>query len=100
MAGADPGTFTTGPIAGTTQCATIPLTGSACDDDKENTVWYTYTVEPDVKEITIDITNWVNTVIPQGMPEFSVAVLDGCPPATFLTQSDGSNADYCGGCRD
>ena len=97
MAGTDPGTLTTGPIAGTTQCATEPLTGSACDDDKINTVWYTYVVEPDVKEITIDITNWVNTVVPQGMPDFSVAVLDGCPPATFLNQTDGSVADYCGG---
>jgi len=97
MIGIEPSTFTTGPIAGTTQCATEPLTGSACDDDKTNTVWYTYTVEADVKEITIDITNWINTVIPQGMPDFSVAVLDGCPPATFLNQADGSVADYCGG---
>ena len=98
MPGAEPSTFTTGPIMGTTQCATGPITGTACDDDKTNTVWYNYTVEPDVKEITIDITNWVNTVVPEGMPNFSVAVFDGCiPGGAFINQADGSPADYCGG---
>lgn len=82
----------------TTQCATLALTGSACDPDKTNTVWYTYTVGPDVKEITIDVTNYMNTnTDPAAMAEFSLAVFDGCNTLTFLNQADGSVADYCGG---
>jgi gliding motility-associated-like protein len=92
----NPGEFSQTLITETTQCATIPVTGTACDADNTNTVWYTYTVEPDVKEITIDITNWMNTVT-GGTPDFSVSVFDGCLPATYINQADGTIAEYCGG---
>jgi len=99
-AGADPGTFTQTFTDETTQCATEAITGSACDDDKINTVWYSYTVEADVKEITIDVTNYTNSD-PAGMAEFSVAAVEVCPAAggaaTYFDQVDGTPADYCGG---
>ena len=94
---ANPGEFSQTLVMETTQCATGPITGTDCDDDNTNTVWYTYTVEPDVKEITIDITNWMNTVVPGGTPNFSISVLDGCiPGGSIIAQADGSTANYCG----
>ena len=97
-ASGNPGEFSQTLVMETTQCATLGLTGTACDPDKTNTVWYTYTVGMDVKEITIDITNYMNTnTDPTAMPEFSLAVFDGCTSLGFLTQADGSAADYCGG---
>ncbi|MGK0313936.1 MAG: gliding motility-associated-like protein [Saprospiraceae bacterium] len=97
MPSGNPGEFSQTLIMETTQCATGAITGTACDDDNTNTVWYTYTVEPDVKEITIDITNWMNTVV-GGTPDLSLTVLDGCVPGgAIITQADGSSADYCGG---
>jgi gliding motility-associated-like protein len=78
---------------GTTICATGPVTGTACDPDKTNTVWYTYTVEPDVKEITIDVTGYTTV----GADQLSVAVVDDCASLTLLNQADGTPADYCGG---
>jgi len=93
----NPGEFSQTYVMETTQCATEELTGTLCDEDKTNTVWYTYTVGMDVKEITIDVTNYMNTNM-MGSPEFSVAAFDACPfPATFINQADGSPADYCGG---
>lgn len=97
MPSGNPGEFSQTLIMETTQCATGAITGTDCDDDNTNTVWYTYTVEPDVKEITIDITNWMNTVVPGGTPNFSVSVLDGCiPGGSIIAQADGSTANYCG----
>ena len=96
--GAGPGEFTTGPIAGTTQCATQNpvLSGTNCDDDKTNTVWYSYTVEADVREITVDVTNYVNSN-PTGAPTFNVSAFTDCASFTFVNQVDGTPADYCGG---
>ena len=97
MPSGNPGEFSQTLVMETTQCATGAITGTSCDDDNTNTVWYTYTVEPDVKEITIDITNWMNTVV-GGTPDLSLAVLDGCVPGgAIIAQADGSAADYCGG---
>jgi hypothetical protein len=97
MPSGNPGEFSQTFVMETTQCATGAITGTPCDDDNTNTVWYTYTVEPDVKEITIDITNWMNTVT-GGTPDLSLIVLDGCiPGGAIINQADGSSADYCGG---
>ncbi|MFT4535139.1 MAG: hypothetical protein ACI9P5_002504 [Saprospiraceae bacterium] len=97
MSSGNPGEFSQTLVMETTQCATGAITGTPCDDDNTNTVWYTYTVEPDVKEITIDITNWMNTVT-GGTPDLSLIVLDGCiPGGAIINQADGSSADYCGG---
>lgn len=78
---------------GTNVCATGPITGTACDPDKVSTVWYSYTVEPDVKEIIIDVTSWTTS----GADQISVAAVDGCATLGLLTQADNTAADYCGG---
>ena len=99
--GTDPGTFTQTFTMETTQCATemFVLSGTACDDNNTNTVWYTYTVEMDVKEITIDVTNYIPTN--GGVADFSIYVSDACPDGSgninLLNQADGTSATYCGG---
>lgn len=78
---------------GTNECASLPVTGTPCDIDNESTVWYTYTVGPDDKEITIDVTGWTTG----GADQISVSALqDNCISLTTLIQADGSDAIYCG----
>ncbi|MEM9544812.1 MAG: gliding motility-associated C-terminal domain-containing protein [Bacteroidota bacterium] len=97
----DPGEFSQTLTMETTQCATemFVLAGTDCDENNTNTVWYTYTVEPDVKEITIDVLNYMPTN--GGVTNFSIYVSDACPDAggniTLLNQADGTPATYCGG---
>lgn len=94
-----PGEFSQTYTMETTACATQDpiLSGTGCDPDFTNTVWYTYTVEADVKEITIDVTNY-STIEGGATADFAVAVFMGCPtPFNLFNQADGTPAEYCGG---
>lgn len=82
-------------IMGTNVCAAAPaITSTACDPDKTSTVYYEYTVDADVKEISIDVTNWTNAD-PAGTDQISVAVFEDCG-LTFVPDNMGDPADYCG----